>query len=89
MDLREKFIDMELNQSCSEDAKRKADAIVLKILQLLESENLNVYDADRILTVVRLELMRPIRIMEHTTMASAPENMDHRLWAVFTSPDFD
>jgi len=89
MDLSEKFGSIELAKSCSEKAKQKADAIVLKILQLLKNENLNVYDADRILRGASLEVMRSIRAMEHTTMVSVPESIDDRLWAIFTSHDFD
>ena len=79
-----------MREECSEKGKRKADAIVFKILQLLESENLNVCDADRILNAACQEVNRPIYAMRHTTMMLAPESLDEeRRWAVFTSPGFD
>jgi len=79
-----------MREECSEKGKRKADAIVFKILQLLESENLNVCDADRILNAACQEVNRPIYTMRHTTMMLAPESLDEeRRWAVFTSPGFD
>ena len=79
-----------MREECSEKGKRKTDAIVCKILQLLESENLNVYDADRILNAVCQEVNRSVYAMKHTTMMVVPEILDEeRRWGVFTSPGFD
>ena len=83
MDSREKFPYAERNQCCSESTRQKADAIVLKILQLLENEKLNVYDAERILSAARHEVMHPIFELEHTTMLSVPESLKTTLWGVF------